>query len=90
MSSLSQQEYPQTQRKLLNDLADYHADGHISDLALDIQQRGIKAENERLRSEVVSLTRQLHDANNDLLWRDTLAARHAEAYAVAEAAKLNE
>jgi hypothetical protein len=44
----------------------------------------LRSEIERLQGTVESLTQKLHDANNDLLWVDLIAARHAEAYATAE------
>jgi hypothetical protein len=50
----------------------------------DLQADDLKLVINRLQDEIVSLTRKLDEANNDILWRDTLAARHAEAYALAE------
>lgn len=44
----------------------------------------LRLENARLQHEVEALTKKLEAANQDLLWRDTLAARHADAYAKAE------
>ena len=79
MSRLNQQGFLQTQRKQLSNLVVFHNDDNGSELMPDM-----KARIKRLEDEVASLTKQLHDANNDILWRDTLAARHAEAYALAE------
>ncbi|HEY8084960.1 MAG TPA: hypothetical protein VIE69_05095 [Methylophilaceae bacterium] len=50
----------------------------------DLTPDDLKSVISRLQAEVASLTRKLEDVNNDLLWRDTIAARHAEAYALAE------
>jgi len=79
MSRLSQQGYMQTQREQINNLVVCDNDDDSMERVLDM-----KAEIKRLEDKVESLTKQLHDANNDILWRDTLAARHAEAFAHAE------
>jgi ribosomal 50S subunit-associated protein YjgA (DUF615 family) len=93
MSSLSQQGLKQKQRKPMESrelgsqekkrewltLVSHDGGGDTSEPRGDM-----KAEIRRLENEVKSLSKKLHDLNNELLWRDTLAARHAEAYALAE------